>query len=212
MAARRKSEASLDFERGVRELTRHRPDLALRLFREAVDSCPAGKTSLLEKRLYWLSIALLRLDQPELALKSLASARKIKPRGHSAKLFARRVNEYGMTRRSCSDLDDFYAFFSVQTCLFLASRAAKRFSCDEEKDTVTRLIAFAWQELKKSGRLADKRSKERLALFRDWPKVFPSFMSGSGHIPRPMTGASRCEGKVVNFRRVDRCEGGESKA
>ena len=96
-----------DFRRGQSELARHRPDLAVRKLRAAVDACPAAKAGELSRDLYWLAIALLRLDRPELAMRSLASAQKLRPRGIARTVYERRVNAYGMCRRSSPTLDDF---------------------------------------------------------------------------------------------------------
>lgn len=163
---------------GLRELCRHRPDKALRLLREAVDACPAARPAELSARLYWLSVALLRLDRPELALKSLASAQKLRPRGFARAAYAARSNEYGMPRRARPELDDFYAFYSLQACRYLGSRPGGRFAAAAEKDAVTRLIAEAWTGLRASGRLAGLGPGGKLALFRSWPLAFPSFVSG----------------------------------
>lgn len=189
---------------GIRELARHRPDRALRLLREAVDSCPANDSRALERRLYWMAVALLRLDQPEVALKSLSSARKIRPRGLAAAAFAARANGYGMPRRASAELDDFYAFYSIQTCLFLSRKPGKRFSSESEKDSVTRLVAFAWQEVKRSGRLKGLKTADRLELFRTWPRVFPNFVRAACSEPRDKDDSCACEVISVDFSATSR--------
>ena len=155
---------SRELERGMRELARHRPDRALKLLREAVDSCPASRPAQLSARLYWLSVALLRLDRPELALKSLASAQKLRTRGYARAAYAARSNEYGMPRRAKPELDDFYAFYSLQAGRYLGTRPGGRFAAAAEKDAVTRLIAEAWTGLRASGRLAGLGPGGKLAL------------------------------------------------
>ncbi|MBL8965441.1 MAG: hypothetical protein JNG85_00455 [Spirochaetaceae bacterium] len=167
---------------GKRELARHRPDLALAPLREAVAACPASHAADLAERLYWLAVALLRLDRAELAVKSLASAQKLRPRGHARRAYTLRVNDYGMPRRSKPELDDFYAFYSIQACRYLSARAGNRFGSNGEKDAVTRIIAESWTGLRGSGRLAGLCSGKKLVLFKSWPVAFPSFVSGlSGH-------------------------------
>ena len=166
---------SRELKAGVRALGKHRPDLAVRSLRAAVDACPASLAGDLELRLYWLAIALLRLDRPELALKSLASAQKLRPRGIARAAYRRRANEYGMPRRGKVELDDFYAFYSIQACLYLKRKDRPRFDSVEEKDAVVRLIGDAWRGLSRSGRLKGLDSSAKLAIFRDVRTAFPAF-------------------------------------
>ena len=197
------------FRQGLRELAMHRPDKAVVELRASLAECPAARVDILAKVSYWLALAELRLDRPEMALQSLAQARRLRPRDFGAKLYARRVNCYGMPRRTSPDLDDFYAFYSIQVCIFLGKKPGRRFSSEAEKDTVTRLVSFAWQNLKASGRLAGQGAAQRLGIFRDWPGVFPSFVAGSGAVgsilPKLEGGAScakACRDTVVlEFRR-----------
>ncbi len=167
--------ADQNFRRGLRELLRHRPDLAVRSLRKAADSCPATRPGELSARLYWLSLALFRLDRPELALKGLASAQKLRPRGTARASYVRRVNDYGMLRRRSPELDDFYAFYSIHTCSYLAKKNDGRFDSPSEKDAVVRLIGDAWRAVSVSGRLAGLSPSRKLSLFRDWPVAFPAF-------------------------------------
>jgi hypothetical protein len=190
---------------GLRELEGHRPDLAMRSLRASVDACPATRASELSRRLYWLAVALLRLDQPEIALKSLASAQKLRPRGLARSAYLARVNCYGMPKRKSPELDDFYAFYSIHACRFLSSREGRRFGSETEKDLVTRIITSAWLELKRSKRLVDLAPGARLELIKRWPVAFPSMIGASA---RANCG---CEPVVVDFRRKrvpsadDRC-------
>jgi hypothetical protein len=176
------AEPEREFLRGRRDLARHRPDLALRSFRAAVEACPATQANRLSKYLYWLAIALLRLDQPELALKSLASAQKLRPKGFARKAYLRRSNEYGMYKRTSLELDDFYAFYSVQVCFYLGRKRGRRFDSNAEKDTVTRLIGDAWRLLSRSGKLSSLSAARKLEVFRSRALDFPLFglESGSG--------------------------------
>jgi hypothetical protein len=169
-----------ELERGLRELRRHRPDLALGPLRRATESCPAVRPAELSRRLYWLALALLQLGRPELAMKSLASAQKLRPRGYARLVYKRRVNEYGMPRRGSAELDDFYAFYSIKVCSFLGRRPGHRFASESEKDSVTRIVATAWQALRKSGRLEGRGPAERLSIFRDWPAHLPDFLAPHG--------------------------------
>jgi hypothetical protein len=164
-----------DFRRGLRELLRHRPDLAVRSLRKAADDCPATMPGELSQRLYWLSLALFRLDRPELALKGLASAQKLRPRGIARAAYEHRVNEYGMLRRQSPDLDDFYAFYSIHSCAYLGKKPNGRFDSSSEKDNVVRLIGDSWRAVSRSRLLSGLGPAEKLAMFREWPVAFPSF-------------------------------------
>lgn len=166
---------SRDAERGKRELARHRPDLALRSLKTAADSCPASRSGELSELLYWLAVALLRLDRPELAIKSLASAQKLRQRGVARAAYRARVNQYGMIKRASPELDDFYAFYSIHVAAYLYRREASRFESASEKDEVVRMIGGAWLKLSRSGRLCGRSPAEKLSLFREWPVGLPTF-------------------------------------
>jgi len=167
--------AERDFRQGRRELARHRPDKAVRSLRTAVGACPAKRSGELARNLYWLALALLRLDRPELAIKSLASAKKLRPRGVARWAYLSRVNAYGMVRRARPELDDFYAFYSIKACSYLGSKKEGRFDSNAEKDTVTRLIGDAWRALVRAGKLSGLPASGKLVLFQSWPIDFPFF-------------------------------------
>jgi len=167
--------ADPDFRRGLRELLKHRPDLAVKSLRKATEDCPAERPGELSVKLYWLSLALFRLDRPELALKALASAQKLRPRGISRAAYLRRVYDYGMLRRSSSVLDDFYAFYSIHSCYYLSKKRNGRYDSPAEKDAVIRLISDAWRVLSGSGKLAERGPAEKLVIFKEWPIEFPVF-------------------------------------
>ena len=190
----------------LRDLARHRPDRALVPLREAVDACPALQKVELSRRLYWLAVALLRLDRTDLAIKSLASAQKLRPRGLARDVYVHRVNAYGMPRRATPELDDFWAFYSMHACVYLGTRPGRRFAAAAEKDLVTKTIAAAWMELKRSGRLIGRGIEERLAIFKSIRLDFPVPVGLGAAEP------SRCADPVkVDFRRgkrvkaTDRC-------
>jgi hypothetical protein len=167
--------SNAEFRAGLRDLARHRPDLAVRRLRAAAETCPASRPGALSSRLYWLATALLRLDRSELALKSLASAQKLRPRGHAREAYRSRVNAYGMPRRQSLELDDFYAFYSIHICDYLRKKEQPRFDSKEEKDAVVRLVADSWLSLSRSRRLLGLGAGQKLRLFKDWPVAFPSF-------------------------------------
>jgi hypothetical protein len=188
------------FRRGRRELARHRPDLAVRSLRSAVDSCPVALAGELARKLYWLALALFRLDRPELAIRSLASAQKLRPRGIARSAYAARVNDYGMCKRSSLELDDFYAFYSVQAGAFLATKAIARFDTGAQKDAVTRLIGDSWRLLSSSGKLSGLGAAKKLEIFKSSTISFPVF--GLAEKPR---------GKIVDadFRKGAKITGEE---
>jgi hypothetical protein len=162
-----------DFRIGMRALANHRPDLALRGFKAAAVKCPASRPGELSRYLYWLAVSLLRLDRPELALKSLASAQKLRPRGHARSAYLHRINEYGMCRRSSPELDDFYAFYSLQACAYLNRKQSGQFETNTEKDAITRLIGEAWHALSRSGVLKGQSASRKLVFFKKSVIDFP---------------------------------------
>ncbi|MDA8411627.1 MAG: SEC-C domain-containing protein [Treponema sp.] len=181
--------------RALRDLARHRPDRALEPLRAAVDACPALRKVELSRRLYWLAVALLRLDRTDLAIKSLASAQKLRPRGLARDVYVHRVNAYGMPRRASPELDDFWAFYSLQACVYLATRPGRRFAAAAEKDLVTRTIAAAWMELRRSGKLLGRNIEERLALFKAMRLDFPMPVGLGGRAD--LKGRAGLEGRVL---------------
>lgn len=195
----------------LRALARHRPDRALEPLRAAVAECPGGRRDELSRRLYWLAVALLRLDRAELAIKSLASAQKLRPRGHARAAYLHRVNEYGMPRRDGPDLDDFWAFYSIQACRYLATRPGRRFAAAAEKDLVTRIIAEGWLKLKRSGRLEGAGVEAKLRHFTKTELAFPLPVGLGGSWPAStaadaIAAASCPDTLVVDFRRGRKVE------
>jgi hypothetical protein len=167
------------FNSGRRELARHRPDLAVHNLRLAVASCPATRSGELSRNLYWLALALLRLDKPELAIRSLASAQKLRPRGIARKAYERRINAYGMCRRASPELDDFHAFYSIQAGAYLRRKEKGRFESNAEKDVITRLIGDAWRSLSRSCGMDGLTASRKLELFRKRRIAFPLFGLGT---------------------------------
>jgi hypothetical protein len=118
-------------------------------------------------------VALLRLDRPELALKSLASAQKLRPKGYARSAYLHWSNDYGMYKRERPELDDFYAFYSVQACAYLCRKPNGRFDSNAEKDAVTRIIGDAWKTFARSGALEGLSAAKKLKLFKAKPISFP---------------------------------------
>jgi hypothetical protein len=192
--------------RGKFELTRHRPHAALLLFREALDSTPADRQDLIAQGMYWIAISLFRLGKTELAIHALASAQRIGRRGLARKLYLSWVNGYGMIRRPNAELDDLYAYSSLQIGSFLARKKGRRFESMDEHDMVMRLVFDAWKSLCRSGRMDGKSCGEKLELFSAWKPTFPTFRrrsdggSGAATILTGRFGASACTDRDVRCR------------
>ncbi len=189
----------------MRELSTHRPDKAIASLRQAVDAIPPSCSDELSQALYWLSVALLRLDERPLAIKSLASAQKLRRRGYARRLYLRSVNEYGMPRQASPELDDFYAFTNLQIAYYLTRKTKSRFDSFQEKDTVLRLILDSWKQLDASGHLFGMDACEKLDIFRKIKIHYPSFGLSNSHrvIVKASFGTSRQEAGAKSA--ADRC-------
>jgi hypothetical protein len=165
--------------KGLRNLSDHRPDLALDSLRLAVEAIPPACGEELSRALYWLSVALLRLDKKDLALKSLSSAQKLRRRGFARRFYLHNVNEYGMPKQPTAELDDFYAFMSVQLAAYLVRRPNRRFATQVERETVLKIIAEAWKLLVAGAAFAQADCGEKLQLFKRTKPSFPFFGTGS---------------------------------
>jgi hypothetical protein len=167
-------------QKGLKALAHHRPDIALTTLREAVDAIPPACSEELSKALYWLSVALLRLDQKDLAIKSLASAQKIRRRGFARRVYLRNINEYGMPKQPTSELDDFYAFMSIQMAAYLVKKPARKFESFPERETILKILLDGWKVLKDSEEFQIGDCGEKLFAFRAFKPRFPDFgFSGS---------------------------------
>jgi tetratricopeptide (TPR) repeat protein len=200
MERQEKPTAAYYLRRGKRELSTHRPEKAISSLRQAVDAIPPSCSDELSQALYWLSLALLRLDERPLAIKSLASAQKLRRRGYARRLYLRSVNEYGMPRQASPDLDDFYAFTNLQIAYYLVKKStSRRFDSFQEKDTVLRLILDAWKQLSASGQLSGIDACEKLDIFRNIKIHYPSFGLSGFHrvIVKASFGASRTTGLMA---------------
>jgi hypothetical protein len=177
--------AAQAFHAGMRALGRHDPTRALPFMRAAVDGCPASMHTMLSRRLYWLSIVLMKLGRDGLAIKSLTSARKLSPRGLVRAVYDRKVNGYGMPKAICTEHDDYKAFFSIQVKRYLARVPGQRFADQAEIETVLNTIAAAWVKLERAGAFPDGSCTDKLEVFREMRIEFPplrqheEFMPGS---------------------------------
>ncbi|MCX7776083.1 MAG: SEC-C domain-containing protein [Spirochaetaceae bacterium] len=171
--------------KGIRELSLHRPTKALEYFHEAVEQTPPACSDELSRALYWLSIALYQLDRKELALKSLANAQKLRRKSFARRFYSRTINEYGMLKRPTRELDDLYAFVSIQITVYLMKKKSHRFDSVSEHDTVMKSILSGWKMLKDHGFLEGLECGEKLALFKKVKLDFPVFYASSFATRRP---------------------------
>ncbi len=167
--------ATARFAAGRRALAAHDPARALPEFRAAVDAVSADSGRTLARYLYWLAVALFKLGKLDLAIKALASAQKLEPRGRARAFYCRASNEYGMARASCSEHDDYKAFFSIQVRRYLATVPGGRFADEVEMETVLAVIADAWIRLAKTTNLDAEDCSGKLSLFRAVRIQFPGF-------------------------------------
>jgi hypothetical protein len=167
--------ASFFLRKGLYELAHHRPARALVFLRKSVELIPPSCESELSKALYWLSIALIRLDQRDLAVKSLASAQKLRRQSYARKFYVRNVNAYGMIKRPTNELDDLYAFVSIQLSSYLLKRSNHRFGSEAEHSAVLKLILETWKRLNESEEFRNLECGEKLHLFKKLKIDFPSF-------------------------------------
>jgi len=162
-------------QKGLYELAQHNPSRALAFIRQSVEQIPPSCEQELSKALYWLSIALLHMDQRELAIKSLANAQKLRRQSFARKFYVRHVNEYGMVKRPTAELDDLYAFISIQLSSYLMKRPSHRFNSEAEHATVLKLILESWKQLARSEEFASLECGEKLQLFKKLKIDFPIF-------------------------------------
>lgn len=167
---------TVSYSRGLRKLSRHRPESAIEDFRAAAESCSPREKRDLSRILYYLGIALERSGHPSLAVKSWASARRLERGGTVGRIYSRWVNEYGMRRMTTPEGDDYCAFKAAQVSRYLSKRGSGRFGSRAERDVVVDLITDAWNVLRRSGILRGLNPGRKMELFRrarvDLPFLF----------------------------------------
>ena len=173
------------FSAAKRALKNHDPAKALPFLRKAVEACPVSLHHELARRLYWLSMVLLKLGRDGPAVKALASAQKLDRRGYGRTMYNRMVNGYGMPRSSCTEHDDYKAFFSIQVKRYLSAVPGRRFSTQEELEEILKLIAAAWVSLGKSGDQPAGSCADKLEAFREVHIEFPALREHSAPFTTP---------------------------
>jgi hypothetical protein len=166
-----------EFNYGLRMLRDRSCLKAVRHFRKAVDTCPVERRGELSRYLYWLGIALQRLGKPELALKSVSSSRRLVRRGFSRKLYSRMANGYGMLKRRTSELDDLFAFRSIQIAKYLERKPSRCFSSEIEKAAVEKLVGETWSSVKGKELLEGRSTGQKIELFNGIAIRYPAFFS-----------------------------------
>ncbi len=164
-------------EEGKTCLSRHDSHGALRCFEQALKQCSPAQRGELAAILFYLGIALVRLGNKSGALRSWKAASGLVKRGSRARAMLRRFsNGYGMVRQPSPELDDLYAFYSVQIARYLKTKPSHSLGTFAERDMIWDLISEYWRNLKASGSLAGRCPEEKLRLFRSTTVIFPSFV------------------------------------
>lgn len=186
MARTESVEAANLLRKGIGELRRHRPDRALEFLRLAVDAGTPENPEQLSKALYWLSIAFMRMDKRDLAVKSLSSAQKLRQRGRARKFYVRNINQYGMPKRQSPEVDDLYAFVNIQFTRYLQGKRSRTFDSMGERDIVLRIVLGGWKDLKARNIIAMDDCAAKLEIFRSTRLPFPGYS-----LPARRTGAAK---------------------
>lgn len=191
-----------NFKAGRRALANHDPVKALPLLRVALaEAHPKDRERFLE-RVYWLSLTLIKLGKNGLAIKALASAQAMAPRGRIRSLYKRVSNEYGMPRSSCAEHDDYKAFFAIQVRRYLAGMPGRRFRDQTEMDAVLQIIADAWLRLAKERDMSSYSCTEKLDSYKAFSLEFPVLRENQESRCRVLPGDFR---GAASFASQDRC-------
>ncbi|HPE89712.1 MAG: SEC-C domain-containing protein [Spirochaetaceae bacterium] len=203
MACLASARRELSYRQGKRALAAHDAAAAVKLFRAAVSACPAAERRELARDLYWLSVALRRLGKDGLAIKALANAQRLEPRGRSRALYARVANQYGMPKASCAEHDDYRAFCSIQLRKYLSGAPGGRFDSQDEIDAVLSIIAGAWVRLGEERPFADAGCEDKLRAFRDVSIEYPTLRERGVGAEARVIAVDFFRGKAL--RADDRC-------
>ena len=187
---------TVEYDKGLDALARHRPADAVRSLQGALEECPPSRSKDLHQICLYLGIALRRVGYPHSAIKSWTSGQRLNKRGHSRKMLSRFTNCYGMDPQSTSDADDRQAFSSIQIARYLMCKNKRTFSTLAEQDMIRDLILDSWKQLRSTGTLAGKSSCEKMEAFRSIRIVFPSVV-----LSEPQMNGSVIS---VNFQKKER--------
>ena len=109
------------------------------------------------------------------ALKSWSAAQRLNKSLYAGKLLRRYTNDYGMAKQSCSEQDDWKAFYSVQLTGYLSTKKSGRLGTNAEKDMIWDLIREAWREFMTVSDTGTLSSEEKMAMYRAVRIIFPTF-------------------------------------
>lgn len=177
----------LNFKIGLRRLSRHQPECALKYFKAAINDCPVNREIDLAAILFFTGVVLKKIGLHDEAVRSWHASWEIRKNSLSVRHLKRFSNEYGMAKQGLGELDDWRAFYSLQLNRYLKSKRSHSMGTLAEQDMIRDLISDAWQDLKKTGVLAGKGTAEKLAVFKSAHIMFPFFVppahAGKGFSP-----------------------------
>ncbi len=188
------------YRAGQRFLRLHQTERAIRAFTACVDCAEEAPASERARSLYWLGISLYRAGQRSLAVRCWQQARCLSARLPVRRIHERLVNEYGMPRCACTELDDWQAFRSIQLARFLEARPSGRFTSRAERDAVEGLLLTAYKPLALSRRLERMSTDAKRALFSAANPLAPLFSGLARPASRansPRNRVSSREGNVI---------------
>jgi hypothetical protein len=194
---------ALQFDRGLRALSHHKPAEAVKSLQRALEHCPPSRPHDLYRVCFYLGIALRRLGFCQSAIKSWTSCQRLNKRGHTRKMLSRFTNCYGMERQDTTEADDWQAFSSIQTARYLLGKNKRAFATPAEKDMIGDLIRDSWDELQQASTLKGKTGSEKLEAFRNARIVFPSAVRSEPHGSGPVIAVNFQTKKKVRLN--DRC-------
>ena len=192
---------------GLKELGRHRNARALARFHRAASRCPVDESRELDRILYYMGMALTRLNDTRAALSSWETALDLPRNGLCRHILNARTNRYGMRRCETRDRDDLQAFAAVQWSRYLASRPTGRVSCLAERDVVADVINDAWVEIKRRGDLDGLTEERKLDAYRKVLIIFPDYVAEGDD--RPVVNVDFRTGKRPGLD--DRCSCGSGR-
>lgn len=156
-------------------LKRHNPHKALHLLACALKLCPAENCSCNARILFYLGIALKRTGHLASALHLWISAYHFRKNKFLLKIINRYANGYGMLKQATPELDDKFAFFSLQINRYLGRKQKSYFATAAERDVVLELISDYWKMILAKGLLQGKTIAEKRELFSKVTIPFPYF-------------------------------------
>ena len=194
---------TLNLDRGLGSLARHKPVDAVRFLQKALAECPASRARELYRICFFLGIALQKLGYSQSAIKSWISCQRLNKRGYTRKMLSRLTNGYGMERQINEERDDWKAFSSIQVARYLLAKNKRTFSTPAEQDMIFDLIRDHWKTLLESGALRNLSNCDKVELFRQTWIVFPTAVITEPHVNGPVIAVNFQTRKKIRLE--DRC-------